>query len=52
LASTAFSTSPGLEICDRSILGAIACGAREAGVPAWLAGREPCSKCARTLSAS
>ena len=52
LAWMAFSTSPGLEICERSIFGATTCGAREDGVPAVLAGRDPRVKCARTLSAS
>ena len=52
LARMAFSTSPGLEICERSILGAMPCGARDACALAWPAGRDPRSKCARTLSAS
>ena len=30
LARMAFSTSPGLEICERSILGVMVCGARDA----------------------
>src|ERR1035437_6298981 len=37
LAWMAFSTSPGLEICERSIFGAMACGPREADVLAELA---------------
>jgi len=52
LAWMAFSTSPGLEICERSIFGAIACGVRDAGVFAVPACRDPRVKCARTLSAS
>ena len=52
LAWMAFSTSPGLEICERSIFGAMACGAREAGVLAALADRDARLNCARTLSAS
>lgn len=53
LARIAFSTSPGLEMCDRSIFGVIVEAAlREDPVPAWVAERAPCEKCARTLFAS
>ena len=52
LASMALSTSPGLEICERSIFGAMACGAREAGALAVLACFDARLKCARTFSAS
>src|ERR1035441_2937137 len=48
----AFSTSPGLEICERSILGAMACEARDGAALAWPPGREPRSYCARTFCAS
>ena len=50
-ARMAFITSPGLETCDRSILGAIPCVPREEPDPAWLPERA-CSNCARTLTAS
>ncbi len=52
LARMALSTSPGLEICERSIFGAIVCCVRPAASLAWPAERVPRSKCARTLSAS
>ena len=54
LARTAFRASPGLEICDRSILGVIVCPCetRDPVAPAEPADRPPCSKCARTLATS
>jgi hypothetical protein len=52
LARIAFSTSPGLEICERSIFGVIACGARDDVVPACANECEACAKCTRTFSAS
>jgi hypothetical protein len=52
-ASTAFSTSPGLEICERSIFGVIAGAApREPAAPEWAPDLDPCAKCTRTFSAS
>ena len=51
LARIAFITSPGLETCDRSIFGVMVCAAREE-LGVWPAPRDPCWKCARTLSAS
>jgi hypothetical protein len=51
-ARMAFITSPGLETCERSILGAIVWGARDAAPLPWPAARDPRSNCARTLSAS
>lgn len=50
-ASTALSTSPGLEMWERSILGAIACAPR-ADAPACPADRVSRWKCPRILSAS
>ena len=52
LARMALSTSPGLEICERSIFGVIVWGAREDAAPAWPPERIPRSKWARTFSAS
>ena len=51
-ARMAFSTSPGLEMCERSIFGAMACGARDDAALPWPAERDPRSNCARTFSAS
>jgi hypothetical protein len=51
LAKIAFSTSPGLEILERSILGRFSCSLRELAPPEP-AGREPRSKYPRTRSAS
>ena len=51
LARIAFSTSPGLEILERSILGRFSCSLREPAPPEP-AGREPRSKYPRTRSAS
>ncbi len=51
LARMAFITSPGLDTCDRSIFGVMACAPREPE-PEWPAERAPCWKCARTFSAS
>jgi len=53
LARTAFSTSPGLEMCERSIFGTIAGAAwRVCPDAACPAGFASCAKCARTFSAS
>ncbi len=52
LARIALRTSPGLEICERSILGVMPWGARDEAPPAWPADRVPRSNCARTFSAS
>jgi hypothetical protein len=53
LARMAFITSPGLEMCDRSILGTIDCAPPRAD-PAFACpeGFASCPKCARTFSAS
>jgi len=53
LAWMALSTSPGLEICERSILGVIAWGVRDAAA-LWAAdfAAVPRSMCARTFAAS
>jgi len=51
-AKIAFSTSPGLEILERSILGRFSCSLREPAVPPDPAGRDPRSKYPRTRSAS
>jgi hypothetical protein len=47
LARIALSTSPGLEMCDKSIFGAIVGAALREWPP-----RAPCEKCTRTFSAS
>lgn len=52
LARIAFITSPGLEMCDRSIFGVIVCWPREDAPPADEPGRSERANCARTLSAS
>jgi hypothetical protein len=52
LARMAFITSPGLETWERSILGAMPCGPRDAWEPPCPADRVPRSNCARTFSAS
>lgn len=53
LARIAFSASPGLEICDRSIFGCIVCWPRDAALDECAAGRlGVCPKCVRTRSAS
>ena len=52
LAKTAFITSPGLEMCERSIFGVTACGARADAALGWGAGRAGCARRARTFSAS
>ncbi len=52
-ASSAFITSPGLEMCDRSILGTIASAPwRPVAAPAFVVCRDARAKCARTFSAS
>jgi len=52
-ASTAFNTSPGFEMCDRSIFGTMVCAAwREDAELPCAAGVESCDKRARTFSAS
>ena len=53
LARMAFITSPGLEMCERSILGTMGCApGRVPAAPAYAAGFASCPKCARTFSAS
>ena len=53
LARMAFITSPGLEMCERSILGTMVCPAwRVATALAGAAGLASCIKCARIFSAS
>jgi len=52
LARMAFITSPGLEMCERSIFGVMAWAVRDDAAPACVAGRSPPPKCARTFSAS
>jgi hypothetical protein len=52
LARMAFITSPGLEICERSIFGTMACAPARAGAVPPCADLESCPKCARTFSAS
>jgi len=52
LARIAFSTSPGLEMLERSIFGLFSCSLRELEDPPDPAGREPRSKYPRTRSAS
>ena len=53
LARIAFITSPGLEMCERSILGTIVCPAwRAVAELAWGPGLASCAKRARTFSAS
>lgn len=52
LARIAFITSPGLEMCERSIFGVIVCWVREDAALPDAAGRSERAKCARTLSAS
>ena len=53
LARMAFSTSPGLEMCERSILGAtVSAPWRVCPPPACDAVFASCTKCARTFSAS